>query len=54
MPLWSNNSSNTITGNREAHWDNPRVPWGMLLIKRSLAIPIRMGFYYVHEKKLSW
>jgi hypothetical protein len=25
----------------------------MLLIKRSLAIPIRIGFYYVHEKKLA-
>jgi hypothetical protein len=25
----------------------------MLLIKRSPAIPIRTGFYYVHEKKLA-
>jgi hypothetical protein len=25
----------------------------MLLIKRSPAIPIRIGFYYVHEKKLA-
>jgi hypothetical protein len=43
----------TITSNQEAHWDVLRMPQGMLLIKISLAIPIRIGFYYVHEKKLA-